>query len=503
MNQTTLRLAPLWLSLVAAVLLGAHLDRYPAPWFDEGLNSSAAAMLAGEGLYALPDSSGPSVMDARIQTGPTVVVPVAILFKMLGPALLPARLVVVAFALAALALYWRVARRVFDRQTALAAAVCLLAGNPEPFASFVYLGRQMLGEVPAFALVLAGLLATLNGWSHPSGGRRRAGWAVAAGFAWGAAIVTKSQVFVLLPAALALVCAADLLYYHRRAWPTVGLSAGIGLACVAGWYAVQYLAVGRTQFLLSAQLAREGFELHIAGINLVHMHNAAGVIWRAGFLLWGVPGLLWGLYLARTRDEDGLRQALLLAVPLVGLAWWTMLSIGWSRYAFYSFAMLPMWTANALIEWLRPRLHAGWRPWAGVIASTLLAVPLAAGAAGWYSALASPPANGFESMRQYLRDSLPPRAVVDTWEWELSIDATSQLRHPSTSLMYDAIRGQFSRRPPVRVRYAAASQPPLDYVLVGPFARWIGYFEDLPEDRSTRVAFFPPYTLYRIRRPNP
>lgn len=503
MTRAVLRSAPLWLLLAAAALLVAHLDRYPAPWYDEGLNISTASMLAAEGMYALPDQSGPSVMDPKIQTGPTVVVPAAILFRMLGPSLVSARLVVVAFALAALALYWSVARRAFDRQTALVASVCLLAGNPEPFASFVFLGRQVLGEVPALALVLAGLAATLNGWSHPPGSNRRRAWAVAAGLAFGAAMVTKSQIFVLLPAALALVCAADLFYYRRRVWPGVALSAGIGLSCVAGWYLIQYLAAGQAQFLANAELAHEGFELHIAGVNLVHMRNAAGVIWRAGFLLWGAPGLLWGLYLARTRNEDGLRQALLLALPLVGLIWWTTLSIGWSRYAFYPFALLPMWTANALIEWLRPRLRAGWQPAAGLLAGALLAIVLAAGATRWSAGLVAPPANGFEAMRRHLRTAVPPQAVIDTWEWELSLDASPRLRHPSTRQMYDAIRGQFSTGPPVGVTYAGASHPLPDFVLVGPFGGWIGFYDDLLKDRGTEVASFPPYALYRIRRPNP
>lgn len=503
MSDRHTRTAFACLMVLAAALLMVNLDRYPAPWFDEGLNIGAASMLAADGQYALPDQLGPSVMDAKIQTGPTVILPVALLFRLLGRELVFARLVITIFALAALALYWRVSRRVFDGDTAIAASLCLLAGNREAFASFVYLGRQVLGEVPAFAMVLAGLLATLNGRPHPPGSGRRRAWAVAAGLAFGAAMVTKSQVFVVLPVALALVCAADLLYYRRGAWPALALSAGIGLSCVAGWYAIQYLAAGDAQFRTNAALARAGFMIHIAGISLMHMQNAAGVIWRTGFLFWGIPGLMWGLYLARTRDEAGLRQALLLALPLVALIWWVTLSIGWSRYAFYAFALLPMWTANGLVGWVRRWTRARWRPAAALLAGALLAAVLAAGAATWSAGLVAPPANGFEAMRRYLRASVPPQAVIETWEWELSLDASRQLRHPSTRLLYDAIVGHYSHRPPVLVAYSSDTQPLPDYVLDGPFGMWTGLYRDLIQARGQPVASFEPYTLYRIRRDDP
>lgn len=499
MTRTTLRHAPLWLLLAAAALLTMNLDRYPAPWFDEGLNIGAAASLASRGLYALPEFGGPIVMDVRIQTGPTVIVPIAALFRVLGHELLYARLVIAVFGLLAVLLYWRVATRVFGERTALAASLCLLAGSSEPFSSFVYLGRQVIGEVPALALVLAGQFAALRSWSHPRGTRRRLAWAAAAGIAWGAAMVTKSQVFVILPAALACVCAADLLYFRRRVWPSLALSAGLALSCVGGWYALQYVQAGDLQFRENVRLAHEGFRLHIADLNLAHMRNAAGVLWRSGFLLWGMPGLLWGLYTARTRDDGGLQRAFLLALPLVALGWYILLSIGWARYVFYTFALLPIWTADALVAWLGPRLRVRWWGLTDLAAGMLLAIPLAASGANWWTPLALPPPNGFESMRQYLRTGVPAGALIETWEWELSLDGSLQIRHPSTERMYQAINAQFSRRPRLGVEYAGGPQPPPDYLVTGPFGDWTGIYRQLIAERGTALASFPPYAIYRIR----
>lgn len=487
---------PWALGLIAAVLLLTHLHDYPAPWFDEGLNLSTAAMIARQGTYALPDSRGPRVMDPAIQTGPTVLLPVALVVRLFGTKLTAARLVVVAFALLALWLYWRLARRLFGAPTALVASLCLLAGNPDRFASFVYMGRQVLGEVPALAFVLLGLVITLESWERP-GGRRRD--AVLAGLAWGAAMVTKSQIFVLLPAAIALVCAADLLYFRQRVWRRLAISAAVGLACVAAWYSAQFLLAGAAQFQQNAAVAREGFTLHIVNVEIAHMRNAAGVVWRSGFLLWGLPGLFWGLHLARRRNERGLQHLLALALPAVALAWFAGFSIGWSRYAFFPFVLFPMWTANGLVELAARRLVPHRSAAAGIVAGLLLVPLLVIGALPWARGVVAPPANGYEAMRAFLTSNVPAGAVVETCEWEFGVEAALPMRHPTMRTISALTEAIYGRRA-VPATLLSEDGPLPDFVLAGPFSGWTGMYRDLLESRGTRVATFDPYALYRIRR---
>ncbi len=494
---------PWALGLIAAVLLLSHLHDYPAPWFDEGLNAGTAAMIAREGIYGLPDSNGPRVVDPAIQTGPTVVLPVALVIRVCGARWVAARLVVVGFALLAVWLYWLVSRRLFDPATAFVAGLCLLAGNRDPFTSFVYMGRQVLGEVPALAFLLLGVLATIARWERPGGRRRQLASAVVAGLAWGAAMVTKPQLFVLLPVSLGLVCLADARYYRQRAWRLLALSAAVGLACVAAWYSAQLLLAGAAQFQQNATVAREGLSLHIVDVEIAHMRNAAGVIWRSGFLLWGLPGLFWGLHLARTRNERGLQHLLALALPAVALAWFSLLSIGWSRYAFFPFVLMPLWTSHGACELIGRRFRA-WRAngMAGAAAALLLAGPLAASALPWSRNLASPPAGGFDSMRAYLQTRVPADALVDTWEWEFALDGRPRMRHPGTRAVNAATVAKYSRTP-LREELYDKAQPLPDYVLEGPFSSWTGIYRDLLDRRGTREATFDPYVLYRIRRDGP
>ena len=368
--------------LVVACVLLVNLERYPAPWFDEGIHLSAAALLARDGVYGLPDSRAPRIMDTALLTGvgPPVVLPVAAVFWLFGTELLYARLLVVGFALLTVGLYWHVARRLFDKETALVASLCLLAGTRDPFSSFVYMSRQVLGEVPALGWLLLGLALTLRGQDRLTRGSSPVAATVAAGLAWGALMTTKTQMALLLPVTAALVCLADVFYYRQGVWRSLALSVTVGLACVGIWVLVQVATIGPDQFALNAEVAREGLVIQTVGFRLAHLRNAAGVIWRTGFLFWGLPGVAWGLWLGLARNEQGFRRLLGLSVPLLTLIWFAASSIGWSRYAFLPFALLPIWTSHALLSLLRGCLAPRWRNQAAGVAIGVLVVPLAVSA---------------------------------------------------------------------------------------------------------------------------
>ena len=484
-------------ALLVAFLLLVHLRDFPPTWFDEGLNVSCAATLARDGVYGLPDSAGPRVMDIAIQTGPPVILPVAFAFGLFGTELLTARLVVVAFAFLAFWLFWRLAGESFGRETAAVAAACLLAGNNDGYTSFLYMGRQVLGEVPGLAFFSLGMLVTLRRRSASDTGREQVLSAILAGLAWGAAMTTKSQLLVVLPVAVSLVCVADLLFYHQRSWRLLALSLSVGLVCVFGWYVTQYAVVGPDQFRRNAALASEGVSLHIIGFDWAHMRNAAGVTWRSGFIAWGLPGLAWALWLARRRDAAGYRQFLLLSMPLVALFWFLVLSIGWSRYAFYPFVFFPMWTSHCLITLGRRLLPASRRHAAAILTALVLVVPLAMSALPWSRGLVRPPADGFEKMRSYLKTQVPAGALVESWEWSFSLDARQRIRHPDNRDVWTATRAVYTQKVTPTPLYNTR-QPWPDYVLEGPFSSWTGIYRELIAERGRQVAVFEPYALYRI-----
>src|SRR5262249_57510132 len=87
--------------------------------------------------------------------GRTVMVAIALAFKVAGIGLWTARAVMVGYLLAAVALLSLAVWRQYCLTTALLASLLLVAA---PGVDLLRLGRQVLGEVPALAFLMLGVL---------------------------------------------------------------------------------------------------------------------------------------------------------------------------------------------------------------------------------------------------------------------------------------------------------------------------------------------------------
>ena len=90
-------------------------------------------------------------------SGPTLIVPLALVFKLFGVGLIQARALALLIAGITLGVYGLLARRLVGSTAAVVALVTLLAGNPALYTSFAMLARQALGEVAALGLCLYGV----------------------------------------------------------------------------------------------------------------------------------------------------------------------------------------------------------------------------------------------------------------------------------------------------------------------------------------------------------
>src|SRR5690606_29505524 len=105
------------------------------------------------GIYADYASDGIRYYGPAVGVGPTVMLPIAALFKVAGVSIPLARIVIVAYAaLALLMLYALGTRLVNNRLGLLAVALLVLA----PGIEFIMAARNVLGEVPGLFFVLAG-----------------------------------------------------------------------------------------------------------------------------------------------------------------------------------------------------------------------------------------------------------------------------------------------------------------------------------------------------------
>src|SRR5262249_43890149 len=180
-------------ALIAVVLATYHLDRYPSTWFDEGSHLHVPKDLIQFGVYADRSSDGFHYFGPTIGVGPTVMLPIALAFRLAGIGLLQARLVIVLYMLASIALLCLLAGRRYGWATALVAATLLVV---TPGVDFLTTGREVLGEVPAFAFLLVGIYF----WWRSLEARRETAAILGAGLGFGLAALTKNQFgLVLVP----------------------------------------------------------------------------------------------------------------------------------------------------------------------------------------------------------------------------------------------------------------------------------------------------------------
>ncbi len=212
--MTRARSVVFWV-LVAALLVGHVLVAWQSLfvwrfWEDEALNLTVPLnLLAGLGYASDGALSGSTItlFDARISTGPAVLLPVAAVLATGIDPVIGARLVPLAYWALLLAGLWVLGRRIGGRWAALVAVAVPLAFTTSATVSPIQGPADLLGEIPAAALLVWALVVL----------PRRA-WL--AGLLVGLAIQAKLIALLALPAfAVALLLLAPGTGWARiRAW---------------------------------------------------------------------------------------------------------------------------------------------------------------------------------------------------------------------------------------------------------------------------------------------
>ncbi|MCG8352470.1 MAG: glycosyl transferase, partial [Chloroflexales bacterium] len=109
------------LIMLALLLAFVNLPYAPRTWFDEGSHLHVPKTLVQHGVYADISSEGFRYFGPTIGVGPTVMLPIAAAFKFTGVGLLQGRLVIVAYLLLALGVFYLLARRLYGAWVALLA----------------------------------------------------------------------------------------------------------------------------------------------------------------------------------------------------------------------------------------------------------------------------------------------------------------------------------------------------------------------------------------------
>lgn len=482
------------LILLILVLALFNLPYAPRTWFDEGSHLHVPKTLVQYGVYADISSEGFRYFGPTVGVGPTVMLPIAGVFKLVGPGLLQGRLVIVAYLLLALCAAYLLARRLHGGRLALLTLALLLASRTLRYEGIVEYGRQVLGEVPGVAFLFLGVLLWLRALDHSqqAKGREQSSitYSALAGLGFGLALVTKNQFVLIVPPTLALLALLDWRYYRAGNWWLRSLPLLIACACFGLWTLAQLQFLGPGSFAANLALTRKAaggaifvFDPEATRRAVVYLVQAYG-----GLLL---PALAYGLWRCRTRSPRALAELLIVLLPTLWIAWY-LVSLGWPRYAFPAVAFGALAVARMLADlfaWLQKRLPLA--AWALAAYSTIAVVaPLALTTQVVFS-----PDDSAQRIAAYLDANIPTDTIVETWEPELGVLTDHRYHYPPIELLDVAVRNTWLDGPPL-VYDGLEARPA--YVVVGPFGNYVSIYPVEVLEREYRLEHAEgPYALFR------
>jgi hypothetical protein len=456
-----------------------NLTRFPAPWFDEGSHLHVPKTLVKYGVYADISSEGFRYYGPTIGVGPTVMLPIAAMFRVFGIGLLQARIVMALYLVAAVWAFFLLVEHLAGRWIAVLATILMLSSRSVLFLEY---GRQLLGEVPGFFFLVAALYLWFSKWNESRHGRL-----ALIGLLFGLAVVTKYQYLLFLAPTLVLAWLANALYYrtspHRHF-----LIPGIIAAAVFGlWqlFTLQYLGPATAQENLA--LLRASAQAAAFHFNLTQLAaNAGELTSRAAYLGTLIPALLYGMFLSLARTRESQKWNVIFLLVALNLAWYVVASIGWLRYAFLGFSLASVFVARLFVT-----LMEGFKfePTTSFVRSlfdtrnaarlacalwllAIVAVPLAKTA--YEIALPEPPAA--QEMSRYLDQHVPPDAVIETWDPEMGFFSDHNYHYPPNGLLAVAIDQVYYGGESVQGHYDFVRNEQPDYLLLGEFSKWTAIY---------------------------
>jgi hypothetical protein len=267
------------------------------------------------------------------------------------------------------------------------------------------------------------------------------------------------------------------------------------LAALVAWIALDSLMGGATGGGTQGILGRLGTNVGLFAPQQM-VRNARGLL-GTGALTWGLPGLVYVIYLSRGRDKLSLGRLAVAGFCLVWLSWFTVGSIGWLRYAFVPNAFLSLFTAKLLIdvaEGFSVRgQHAGRNL---AVAVALLLMILSPLQDALRDILLTRDSTPFD-VAAYIDANVPADSVIHTFEAEVAFLSDGEFVAPSMEDETRAIRHvQFGEPYPEGLQRIGS--PPPEFLLEGPFAKLTEFYRPVLDGSDyTQVVSIGPYDLFR------
>ncbi len=456
----------------------------PGVWWDEGWTMSVARNVAERGHYGrlLDGQLAPPGLEAAFP----VTAPIALCFQLFGVGIWQGRLFGVLCTVAALALMYYLALRLYNRAVAIGTLFVLLLMPMHAQLHALLVGRQALAEMPMLFYLLAGYAAMLAALRRPL-------WLLPAMIIWGLTVISKAQVMPFW--ALSLLAPLGLAVLKRH-WREAGL---FGAALAGSVLASKLLSAAYALLLQGHTLPVEP----ISGLYEVLAQNTLPLTrWYAlrNTLVFCSPvvcGLLYALWRSARSCEPGIDAARLALMRLALLAlsgswllWFLLLSASLVRYmfppAFIAALFLSAWLSDLTQGFdIRGTLgRAGSalslrrldrRTLGALLAILVVTSTLPFGILALYRNYSSDDSRAALQVAAMLNTQTPPGARIETYESELHFLLNRPYHYPPDQVHVD-LNHRMLLDEHVTIAYDPLAADP-DYLVVGTFAGWNGLYD--------------------------
>lgn len=477
-----------------AYLSLANLENYPTiSGWDEGMYLQFARNLAYHGEYATLNGDKFERLNPVGGSGPTLIAPVAVALTLSGDSLVAARLIIVIYLLITLMSLYLLLRYMNGWITAaISIPLFLVAG----YATYdtLWLGRQVLAEIPMMAFVLLGVWTWFKSW------RGQWYYLAASGLLFALAVVTKNQfIWVLFPT-FVLLGLLNRAYYRELHWvynliPLLGVILGYGIWLLVSLWIVG--PAGRADYLADQQALATASFGHISPQRWL---TSLKLFYGSGQWPLTLAALAYCLYKAYRRTLVSYQYLTLALFSTVAMASFIGLSLPWARYLYPALALAALCGSLLIgdfIVWAGRRWQLG-RLQLIVIAGLIVSIfagPRLVGNVQRISTLNDSSAKKFALL---LDQQAPAGTRILNWEWEIEFYSRHTFVHPPHRLfsaLVDQVYNQYEAPLLAEPRIDSG----IEYLVIGPFASQVQVFSaELSERPHYLLATEGPYQLYRF-----
>lgn len=498
-NQKPLLLV---LGLLIVYFFAFHnLTRFPAPWFDSGSHLHVPKTIAKYGVYADISSEGFRYYGPTIGVGPTVMLPVAGIFKLFDIGLLQARMIIVLYLLAAVYTFHRLVEHLAGKWAAWAALALVLSSRSVLFLQY---GRQLLGEVPGIFFIFLALYLWFSKWGENSWKRL-----VMIGLCFGLAMITKYQYLLFIAPTLILSWFLDIFYYKTSSHRNYLIPGIIAAGSFGIWQLLTLQYLGPSTAIENLALLRASAEGAAFNFNLTQLDANFGELTSRSVYLGALfPALIYGFFISAPRTREAQKWSVIFLLIALNLVWFVVASIGWVRYAFLGLALSSIFIARFFLD-----ITDGFKfDWSTGWFHSLFDIPNASKLALtlWFLAIVMIPMSRIVmdiarpeppyamQMSEYLNKNVPQDAVIETWDPEMGFLTDHNYHYPPNALLAVAIDQVYYFGEPVQDRYDFVQTEHPDYLLAGEFSKWTDIYplDDLSGEYEL-VQSFGVYDLYQ------